>query len=429
MRERSPGKVAASVRAVAAVAVTALAVAMSAGTAGSAAAQEPVAERPRVRDIGLVVGYLPPGERNAITDVPGVTVGQVTLIEGDSIRTGVTAIRPHPGDVFARKVPAAIHVANGFGKLTGISQVEELGTIETPIVLTNTLAVGRAAAGLVSWTLEHTASEGVRSVNPIVGETNDSFLNAIRTPRVGPAEVAAAIDAASAGPVDEGSVGAGTGTSALGFKGGIGTASRRVRVGESTYTLGVLVQSNFGGALEIHGLQVGRLHGRTGFLERWTPAAGDAETGSGARDVAAAQWRPERDPDAAGGSIMIVVATDAPVDAHGLGRIAYRAPYGIARTGGFSSHGSGDYVIAFSTAEGLRVPYESESPTATAETLRGDALNPLFLAVVEATEEAILNSLFRATTVTGVEGHTVEALPVDQVRDRLAAAGILGYGE
>ena len=363
-----------------------------------------------------MVGYLPPGDRNAITDVPGVTVGQVTLIEGDSIRTGVTAIRPHPGDVFARKVPAAIHVANGFGKLMGISQVEELGTIETPIVLTNTLAVGRAADGLVRWTLEHTASEGVRSVNPIVGETNDAYLNAIRTPRVGPAEVAAAIDAASAGPVDEGSVGAGTGTSALGFKGGIGTASRRVRVGEATYTLGVLVQSNFGGALEIRGLQVGRLLGRTGFLERWTPAAGQA-------------WRPELDPDAAGGSIMIVVATDAPVDAHGLGRIAYRAPYGIARTGGFSSHGSGDYVIAFSTAEGLRVPYDSESPTATAETLRGDALNPLFLAVVEATEEAILNSLFRATTVTGVDGHTVEALPVDQVRDRLAAAGILGYGE
>src|SRR5688572_2540239 len=413
MRARAPEQAAAGVRAVAG---TALAVAMSAGRAGGAAAQEPAAERPRVRDIGLVVGYLPPGDRNAITDVPGVTVGQVTLIEGDSIRTGVTAIRPHPGDVFARKVPAAIHVANGFGKLMGISQVEELGTIETPIVLTNTLAVGRAADGLVRWTLEHTASEGVRSVNPIVGETNDAYLNAIRTPRVGPAEVAAAIDAASAGPVEEGSVGAGTGTSALGFKGGIGTASRRVRVGEATYTLGVLVQSNFGGALEIHGLQVGRLHGRTGFLERWIPAAGQA-------------WRPELDPDAAGGSIMIVVATDAPVDAHGLGRIAYRAPYGIARTGGFSSDGSGDYVIAFSTAEGLRVAYESESPTATVETLRGDALNPLFLAVVEATEEAILNSLFRATTVTGVEGHTVEALPVDQVRDRLAAAGILGYGE
>ncbi len=405
----------------AAVAVTALAVAMSAGTVGGAIAQEPAgaAERPRARDIGLVVGYLPPGSLNAITDVPGVAVGQVTMIEGDSIRTGVTAIRPHPGDVFAQKVPAAIHVANGFGKLTGISQVEELGTIETPIVLTNTLAVGRAADGLVRWTLEHTASEGVRSVNPVVGETNDAGLNAIRTPRVGPAEVAAAIDAASGGPVAEGAVGAGTGTSALGFKGGIGTASRRVRIGDATYTLGVLVQSNFGGALEIRGVQVGHRLGRARFLDRCSPA-GEAE---------ASAWRPELDPDAAGGSIMIVVATDAPVDAHGLDRIAYRAPYGIARTGGFSSHGSGDYVIAFSTAEGLRVPYESESPTATAETLRGDALNPLFLAVVEATEEAILNSLFRATTITGVDGNTVEALPVDEVRELLGVAGVLEEGE
>jgi D-aminopeptidase len=404
MRERAPGKTAAGVRA---VAVTALALAMSAGMAGGAGAQEPAAERPRVRDIGLVVGYLPPGDRNAITDVPGVAVGQVTLIEGDSIRTGVTAIRPHPGDVFARKVPAAIHVANGFGKLMGISQVEELGTIETPIILTNTLAVGRAADGLVRWTLEHTASEGVRSVNPIVGETNDSYLNAIRTPRVGPAEVAAAIDAASAGPVEEGSVGAGTGTSALGFKGGIGTASRRVRVGDSTYTLGVLVQSNFGGALEIHGLQVGRLLGRTGFLERWIPAAGQA-------------WRPELDPDAAGGSIMIVVATDAPVDAHGLGRIAYRAPYGIARTGGFSSHGSGDYVIAFSTAAAVRRTPEARAHGAA--TVSNDAMTPLFDAVAEATEEAIVNSLFRATTTRGHRG-TVPALPLEQVLPRLRREG------
>lgn len=380
--------------------------------AGEMAAQE----RPRTRDLGIVVGYLQPGPLDAITDVPGVLVGHATIVEGDSIRTGVTAIRPHPGDVFADKVPAAIHVANGFGKLTGISQVEELGTIETPIVLTNTLAIGRAADGLVRWTLDHTTSEGVRSVNPVVGETNDSYLNAITTPRVGAAEVRAAIDAASAGPVEEGSVGAGTGTSALGFKGGIGTASRRVRIGEATYTLGVLVQSNFGGALEIGGVPVGRELGRAGFIERWTPAAEGA-------------WRPELDPDAAGGSIMIVVATDAPVDAHGLGRIAYRAPYGIARTGGYSSHGSGDYVIAFSTAEGLRVAYEAESPTATTEILRGDALNPLFLAVVEATEEAILNSLLRATTVTGWQDHTMEALPIERVRELLAEAGRIEGGE
>ena len=386
--------------------------------AGEGLAQEPgPEERPRARDLGIRIGYLQPGPLDAITDVPGVLVGQVTLLEGDSIRTGVTAIRPHPGDVFADKVPAAIHVANGFGKLTGISQVEELGTIETPIVLTNTLAVGRAADGLVRWTLEHTASEGVRSVNPVVGETNDAGLNAITTPRVGPAEVAAAIDAAREGPVEEGSVGAGTGTSALGFKGGIGTASRRVRIGDATYTLGVLVQSNFGGALEIRGVQVGRGLGRAGFIERWTPADEGAVEG--------AAWLPELDPDAAGGSIMIVVATDAPVDAHGLGRIAYRAPYGIARTGGYSSHGSGDYVIAFSTAPGLRVPYAAQSPTTTIEILRGDALNPLFLAVVEATEEAILNSLFRATSVTGWQGRTAEALPIEATRELLRDADVI----
>ena len=386
--------------------------------AGEGLAQEPgPEERPRARDLGIRIGYLQPGPLDAITDVPGVLVGQVTLLEGDSIRTGVTAIRPHPGDVFADKVPAAIHVANGFGKLTGISQVEELGTIETPIVLTNTLAVGRAADGLVRWTLEHTASEGVRSVNPVVGETNDAGLNAITTPRVGQAEVAAAIDAAREGPVEEGSVGAGTGTSALGFKGGIGTASRRVRIGDATYTLGVLVQSNFGGALEIRGVQVGRGLGRAGFIERWTPADEGAVKG--------AAWLPELDPDAAGGSIMIVVATDAPVDAHGLGRIAYRAPYGIARTGGYSSHGSGDYVIAFSTAPGLRVPYAAQSPTTTIEILRGDALNPLFLAVVEATEEAILNSLFRATSVTGWQGRTAEALPIEATRELLRDADVI----
>jgi D-aminopeptidase len=398
--------------------------------ASDGAAQERQGEeRPRARDLGIAVGYLQPGQHNAITDVPGVLVGHVTLSEGDSIRTGVTAIRPHPGDIFANKVPAAIHVANGFGKLTGISQVEELGSIETPIVLTNTLAVGRAADGVVRWTLDHTTSEGVRSVNAVVGETNDAYLNAITTPRVGPSEAAAAIDAASAGQVEEGSVGAGTGTSALGFKGGIGTASRRVRIGDATFTLGVLVQSNFGGALEIHGVPVGRELGRAEFIDRWTPPTETSDAGPAAEGAAAEAWRPELDPDAAGGSIMIVVATDAPVDAHGLGRIAYRAPYGIARTGGYSSHGSGDYVIAFSTAEDLRVAYEAESPTTTAEILRGDALNPLFLAVVEATEEAILNSLLRATTVTGWHGNTVEALPIEAVRERLAAAGVIAAEE
>ncbi|HUP19268.1 MAG TPA: P1 family peptidase [Gemmatimonadota bacterium] len=368
-------------------------------------------ERPRVRDFGVEIGALPPGPLNAITDVAGVLVGHATLIEGDSIRTGVTAVRPHPGDLFAEKVPAAIHVANGFGKLAGISQVDELGTIETPIVLTNTLAVGRAADAVVRWTLERTASTGVRSVNPVVGETNDAGLNAITVPRVGREEVVAAIDGAAGGPVVEGSVGAGTGTRALGFKGGIGTASRRVRIGGEVYTLGVLVQSNFGGALEIRGVPVGRALGAAGFLDAWSPAAAPVDAPPAAPSGA------DRD-----GSIMIVVATDAPVDAHGLGRIARRAPYAIGRVGGFSSHGSGDYVIAFSTAEGLRVPYGGGAAPVERAALQGSALDPLFLAVVEATEEAILNSLFRATAVAG-RRETVEALPLDRVRELLWEGG------
>jgi len=385
----------------------------------------PLHAQERARELGLAIGHLPTGPLNAITDVAGVLVGQVTLVEGDSIRTGVTALRPHPGDVFSAKVPAAIHVANGFGKLAGVTQVEELGTIETPIVLTNTLAVGRAVDGVVRWTLAHTEARDVRSVNAVVGETNDGFLNAIAVPRVGAAEVEAAVDAARPGPVEEGSVGAGTGTRALGFKGGIGTASRRVRIGGRDYTLGVMVQSNFGGALEIGGVQVGRALGAAGFLDPWMPrsessAPGEARaTGSAGAPVLAAE-----EPDARGGSIMIVVATDAPADADALGRIARRAPYAIGRVGGFSSHGSGDYVIAFSTAPGLRVPYEGGGPTASGEVLRGESLNPLFLAVIEATEEAILNSLLRATTVTGWKG-TAEALPLDRVRALLTEAGRL----
>ncbi len=378
-------------------------------------------ERPRARQAGVVVGGLPTGPQNAITDVPGVLVGQVTLVEGDSIRTGVTAVLPHPADVFADKVPGAIHVANGFGKLTGVTQVRELGTIETPIVLTNTLAVGRAADALVSWTLAHTAASEVHSVNPVVGETNDAGLNAITSPRVGAEEVFAALDSARAGPVAEGAVGAGTGTSALGFKGGIGTASRRVRIGEATYTLGVLVQSNFGGALEIQGVPVGRALGRAPFYREWSPDS------SPAPDAAGQTFRPERDPDAAGGSIMIVVATDAPLDPLALERVARRAPYAIGRVGGFSSHGSGDYVIAFSTAPEVRVEYAVTTPVVHVSRLRGEALNPLFLAVVEATEEAILNSLFRATTTTA-RGRTVEALPLDRTLELLRAAGRLEGG-
>ncbi len=366
--------------------------------------------RVRARGLGVEVGVLPPGPLNAITDVPGVLVGHVTVVEGDSIRTGVTAIRPHPGNVFLAKVPAAIHVANGFGKLTGVTQVDELGTLETPVVLTNTLAVGRAADALVEWTLEVTDDPAVRSVNPVVAETNDGFLNAIRVPRIGSAEVESALTGARDGPVDEGSVGAGTGTRALGFKGGIGTASRRVRIGGDVYTLGALVQSNFGGALEIKGVPVGQRLGAADFIWRWVPSDSEA-------------YRPTDEPDADGGSIVIVIATDAPVGADALVRIARRAPYAIGRVGGFSSHGSGDYVIAFSTHPELRVAHDSSETTMTRTSLRAEALSPLFLAAIEATEEAILNSLFQATTVTGHRGAAL-ALPLDRVREVLEEAGV-----
>jgi D-aminopeptidase len=371
--------------------------------------------RPRARDLGIVIGALPPGPLDAITDVPGVAVGHVTVVEGDSIRSGITVVVPHQGNVFLEKVPGAIHVANGFGKLAGVTQVLELGTIETPIALTNTLAVGRVVDGLARWTRERTGDD-VRSVNAVVGETNDGFLNAIGVPRIGVEEVRAALDSVRGGPVPEGSVGAGTGTIALGFKGGIGTASRRVLVGDTVRTLGVLVQSNFGGALEVAGVPVGRRMGKAGFLEEWIPP-GDGESSSRTAGSAAA-WRAADQPDADGGSIMIVVATDAPLDADALARIARRAPYAIGRVGGFSAHGSGDYVIAFSNHPDVRVPHAADAPLAERRTLRGEALNPLFLAVVEATEEAILNSLFRATSVTGWRG-TAEAIPLDSVQELL----------
>jgi D-aminopeptidase len=397
------------VRAGTGLTVLALAFALPAAAAG----QE---ERPRARDLGIVVGALPPGPLDAITDVSGVRVGHVTIVEGDSIRSGLTVVVPHEGNVFLEKVPGAIHVANGFGKLAGVTQVRELGTIETPIALTNTLAVGRVVDGLARWTRARTR-EDVRSVNAIVGETNDGFLNAIGVPRVGVEEVRAALDSVRGGPVREGSVGAGTGTTALGFKGGIGTSSRRVRIGDSVWTLGVLVQSNFGGALEIAGVPVGRRMGKAGFLENWIPP-GEGEASDPTAGCAAV-WRAADPPDAGGGSIMIVVATDAPVDADGLERIARRAPYAIGRVGGFSAHGSGDYVIAFSNHPGVRVPHAADVPLAERRVLRGEALDPLFLAVIEATEEAILNSLLAATTVTGWRG-TAEAIPIDRLRKILA---------
>lgn len=381
------------------------------------------AARLRARDLGVAPGYLPTGPNNAITDVQGVLVGHATLIEGDSIRTGVTAILPHGADIFSNKVPVAVYVANGFGKLAGVTQIEELGTLETPIVLTNTLAVGRAADAVVRWTLDHTVAEGVRSINPVVAETNDGFLNAIRAPSIGLPEVAAAIDGARAGAVDEGSVGAGTGTRALGFKGGVGTASRRVRIDDRIYTLGALVQSNFGGALEIEGVPVGRELGVARFLDRWSPTDSALLESESTRSDPAARLATE--PDADGGSIVIVIATDAPVGAAALKRIAKRAPYAIGRVGGFSSHGSGDYVIAFSAHPGLRSSLQPGKLIVERPSLLDAALSPLFLAAIEATEEAILNSLFTATTVTGHRG-TAEALPLDRVRDILRSAGRIG---
>ncbi len=356
---------------------------------------EDASSRPRARDIGLAPGVLSPGPLNAITDVDGIRIGQVTLIEGDSIRTGVTAILPHGGNLFQEKVPAAIHLGNAFGKLTGSTQVQELGYIETPIILTNTLNVWEAADGLVTYMLGLPGNEEVRSINPVVGETNDGGLNDIRGRHVKEAHVIEAIKNAKTGPVEEGSVGAGTGTQAYGFKGGIGTSSRHLPEELGGYTVGVLVQSNFGGVLQMDGIPVGKEMKRY-YLSRVL----EGTTG------------PE---DGGDGSIMLVAATDAPLRTHELERLARRVMLGLARTGSPSTGGSGDFVIAFSTAPELRSAFRTEEDKEKSPVLRNDRLSPLFLAVVEATEEAIYNSLLKATTVTGRDGNTAEALPIDQL--------------
>jgi len=345
--------------------------------------------RPRARDLGLAPGVFPPGPLNAITDVTGVRVGQATLVAGETVRTGVTAVLPHGGNLFQEKVPGAVFVGNAFGKLAGSTQVRELGTIETPIVLTNTLAVGTAVEAVVAWTLAQPGNEAVRSVNALVGETNDGALNDIRSLPVRRDHVVAAIRSATAGPVAEGSVGAGTGTVAFGWKGGIGTASRRLPERFGGQTLGVLVQANFGGVLTMDGVPVGSELG---------PHAFDAD-----------------------GSCMIVVATDAPLASTDLERLAARALFGLARTGSSFGNGSGDYAIAFSTAEGLRVRHGERLPRPRT-LLPTDGLSPLFQAALEATEEAVLNALLRATTTTGA-GRTVEALPLDRLRAVLAKHG------
>ncbi|MDE2971773.1 MAG: P1 family peptidase [Acidobacteriota bacterium] len=356
--------------------------------------------RPRARDIGLSPGVLDPGPHNAITDVPGVLVGQVTLMEGDHIRTGVTAILPHAGNIFQEKVPGAVHIGNAFGKLAGSTQVVELGTIETPVVLTNTLSVWDAARAVVTYTLGLPGNENVRSVNPLVGETNDGFLNNIRGLHVKEGHVLEAIRSASPGPVAEGAVGAGTGTSAFGWKGGIGTSSRRLPESLGGYTVGALIQSNYGGVLVMDGIPVGEELDR--YYLRDQLRGSDGAAGDDSLD----------NPD---GSIMMVVATDAPIRSLGLTRLARRVMLGLARTGATSSHGSGDFVIAFSSAESLRTGFRSDSPVDEGAVLRGDRLSPLFQAAIEATEEAVYNSMLKATTVVGKNGNTREAISIEDL--------------
>ena len=357
--------------------------------------------RPRAREIGLAPGVFSPGQRNAITDVSGVSVGHLTLNQGDNVRTGVTVIVPHQGNVFQDKVPGAVFVGNAFGKLAGSTQVDELGTIETPIALTNTLSVGAAVEGLVRWTLDRQGNENVRSVNALVGETNDGGLNDIRGQHVRPSHVLEALKAASNGAVQEGSVGAGMGTQALGWKGGIGTSSRKLEARYGGYTVGVLVQSNFGGVLTMDGAPIGKILGRYSYR----PADQQAH-GLAARD------------EYGDGSCMIVVATDAPVDARDLKRIAARAVFGLARAGSSYSNGSGDFAIAFSTVADLRTRFGAATPQPRT-LLPTDGVSPLFQAALEATEEAVYNSLLKATTVTSKSG-TADALPVDRVREILA---------
>jgi D-aminopeptidase len=360
--------------------------------------------RPRARDLGIQVGVLRPGPLGAITDVEGVRVGQTTIWGGDSIRTGVTAILPHAGNLFQQKVPAAIYVGNGFGKLAGVTQVEELGTIETPILLTNTLSVPQVADAVIEYVLGLPGNEEVRSVNPVVGETNDGWLNDIRGRHVSRDDVFAAIEDAASGPVEEGSVGAGTGTMCLGFKGGIGTSSRLRPSQMGGWTVGVLVQTNYGGILEINGAPVGRELGVFSYHDRLHYDDGD-------------------------GSCMMVVATDAPLSARNLKRLARRAMLGLAKTGSYSSNGSGDYVIAFSTAAPLRRPYAPREPIQQRELLHNDYMSPLFVAVVEATQEAVYNSLLKATTVVGRAGHRSDAIPVEHVAEICSKYNVLRWND
>jgi D-aminopeptidase len=377
-------------------------------------------ERPRARDIGLTIGVLPTGPVNGITDVAGVLVGHATVVRGDSIRTGVTAILPHGGNLFREKVPGAVFIGNAFGKLAGSTQVNELGEIETPIVLTSTLSVPRAADAVLDYVLALPGNEDVQSVNPLIGETNDGYLNDIRGRHVTRDDVLHAIKSAKGGVVEEGALGAGAGTVAIGFKGGIGTSSRKLPASLGGYTIGVLVQTNFGGVLTIAGAPVGQQLGRY-YLKQELERGKETKSPS----VGSAGNPPA---DSADGSVIIIIATDAPVDARNLRRMAARSMMGLARTGSAGSNGSGDYAIAFSTAPEVRVRVRTEpgsqSSPREVKLLSNDAMSPLFLAVIEATEEAIYNSLFRAVTTTG-RGRTVEALPIDRTIEILRKYGAI----
>ena len=348
-------------------------------------------KRKRARELGITPGILPAGMWNALTDVAGVKVGYVTLIEGQDIRTGVTAILPHGGNIFQEKVPAGIVVGNGFGKLMGYTQVDELGEIETPVVLTNTLAVPVAAEVIIDWTLSQAGNEEVRSVNPVVGETNDGWLNDIHARAVTKESVLKAIQKAESGPVEEGCVGAGTGTICFGWKGGIGTSSRLLPKSLGGYTIGVLVQANFGGVLQMDGIPVGKKLGQYDLKDELEASAD--------------------------GSIMIVIATDAPLSDRNLKRLAKRGLAGLARTGASMSNGSGDYVIAFSAAEEVRRTAERRSKVWAYPEVTNDLMSPLFQTAIEATEEAIYNSLCMAETMTGYRGRKVEALPLAVIAD------------
>ena len=363
-------------------------------------------ERARARDLGVAPGIFAPGANNAITDVAGVRVGQVTLSEGERVRTGVTAILPHEGNAYRSRVPAALHVGNGFGKFAGSTQINELGELETPILLTCTLCVWKAADAMAAWLLEQPDMQQVRSINPVVGETNDGDLNDIRARPITAETVRRALETAKAGPVQEGSVGAGTGTIAFGWKGGIGTSSRVLPESLGGWTIGVLAQSNFGGVLQVAGAPVGRELGRYAF-----------------QNAVAVQPGVEDGPadDRGDGSVIIVIATDAPLSDRNLRRLASRAMMGLGRTGSSASNGSGDYALAFSTAASVRRTFDA--PRHTITELANEQMSGVFQASVDAVEEAVYNSLFMATTVSG-NGYTAEAIPLDRVRKILDEHGV-----